>query len=138
MKPEAPHLRRFFFAGKRVVVVADDLPAAEFDAFHVMLYTVASSGCASPHDLFFLQKFMEKFGPEKPPAAPGLLRLRKNPTKICTRRKIWYTVYIRDEEEKSSWYIRRIRRRKNSFLCLNAAAACSGICVFLDKEFSIL
>ena len=28
MKPEAPHLRRFFFAGKRVVVVADDLPAA--------------------------------------------------------------------------------------------------------------
>lgn len=28
MKPEAPHLRRFFFAGKRVVMVADDLPAA--------------------------------------------------------------------------------------------------------------
>jgi hypothetical protein len=28
MKPEAPHLRRFFFAGKRVVVFADDLPAA--------------------------------------------------------------------------------------------------------------
>ena len=28
MKPEAPHLRRFFFAGKRVVVVAYDLPVA--------------------------------------------------------------------------------------------------------------
>lgn len=27
MKPEAPRNRRFFFAGKRVVVFADDLPA---------------------------------------------------------------------------------------------------------------
>jgi len=59
------------------------------------------------------------------------------------RQKFAYTgksgiLYIRDEEEESSRYIRRIRRRKNSFLCLNAAAACSGICVFLDKEFGIL
>lgn len=44
----------------------------------------------------------------------------------------------RSQLQKSSWYIRRIRRRKNSFLCLNAAAACSGICVFPDKKFSIL
>jgi hypothetical protein len=26
--------------------------------------------------------------PEKPPAVPDLLRLQKNPTKICARRKI--------------------------------------------------
>ena len=29
MKPEAPFLRRFFFAGRKAVVFADDLPAAE-------------------------------------------------------------------------------------------------------------
>lgn len=59
------------------------------------------------------------------------------------RQKFAYTgksgiLYIRDEEEESSRYIRRIRRRKNSFLCLNAAAACSGICVFLDSIYYMM
>lgn len=31
--------------------------------------------------------------PNVPPAAPGLPQLQKNPTKICARRKIWYTIY---------------------------------------------
>lgn len=94
MKPEVPRMRRFFFLpAEEQLYLQMYLPAAEFDAFYAMLYTVASSSCTSLHGLFFLQKFLEKFGPEKPPAVPDLLRLQKNPTKICARRKIWYTIY---------------------------------------------
>ena len=50
---------------------------------------------------------------------------KKNPTKICTSRKIWYTIYV-SEKDSSFRDVRRIRRR-NSFLStcvprLNAAA----------------
>lgn len=45
-----------------------------------------------------------------PPSITG----KKNPIKICTSRKIWYTIYV-SEKDSSFRYVRRIRRR-NSFL----------------------
>lgn len=75
---------------------------------------------------------------KKAPSGAFLLPAKKSDKNLRTPENLVYYIYIRDEEEKSSRYIRRIRRRKNSFLCLNAAAVCSGICVFPDKEFGIL
>ena len=76
---------------------------------------------------FFCKNCRQKFSQQyKIPGHPSAVhRRQKNPIKICTSQKIWYTIYV-SEKDSSFRYVRRIRRR-NSFLStcvprLNAAA----------------
>ena len=100
---------------------------------HFVLYCICerrdffrgtSNGCAKHAQLLFFAKLPAKIQPAmQNPAA--VHRRKKNPIKICTSKKIWYTIYV-SEKDSSFRYVRRIRRR-NSFLStcvprLNAAA----------------
>lgn len=65
---------------------------------------------------FFCKNCRQKFSQQyKIPGHPSAVhRRQKNPIKICTIPKIWYTIYV-SEKDSSFRYVRRIRRR-NSFL----------------------
>ena len=137
-------MRRFFFAGRRAVVFAGVYTIymnwrLQFDGFCVKMYLwkkrLFHHGvlwlCILAR-LIFLQKFRKSRRQRQ--ASCGCEKIRQ---KFAPAGKPGI-LYTRAEEEKFPQYIRRIRRRKNSFLCLNAAAACSGICVFPEKKFGIL
>ena len=92
----------------------------------------------SMHSFFFFckncrQKFSQQY---KIPGHPSAVhRRQKNPIKICTSQKIWYTIYV-SEKDSSFRYVRRIRRR-NSFLstCVPRLKAAAFL---LPAEFGIL
>ena len=92
---------------------------------HFVLYCICerrdffrgtSHGCAKHAQLLFLQNCRQKFSQQcKIPGHPSAIhRRKKNSIKICTSKKIWYTIYV-SEKDSSFRYVRRIRRR-NSFL----------------------
>lgn len=117
----------------------------EFDIFCVKLYLWekrlfrrASPGCAKYAQLlFFCKNCRQKFSQQyKIPGHPSAVhRRQKNPIKICTSQKIWYTIYV-SEKDSSFRYVRRIRRR-NSFLstCVPRLKAAAFL---LPAEFGIL
>ena len=101
------------------------LPFAACNLTHFVLYCICerrdffrgtSPGCAKHAQLLFLQNCRQKFSQQyKFPGHHSAVHHRqKNPIKICTSRKIWYTIYV-SEKDSSFRYVRRIRRR-NSFL----------------------
>ena len=71
----------------------------------------ASSGCASLHGLFFLQKFRKSL--RQCPTSCGCKKIRQ---KFAPAGKS-DILYTRAEEEEFPQCIRRIRRRVRSFLC---------------------
>ena len=117
----------------------------QFDTFCVILYLWKKR--LFPRDVpwlckactasFFCKNCRQKFSQQyKIPGHPSAVhRRQKNPIKICTSQKIWYTIYV-SEKDSSFRYVRRIRRR-NSFLstCVPRLKAAAFL---LPAEFGIL
>ena len=128
-------LREIWYTVYVIYILQFDIFCAILYLWKKRLFYFLSSGCASLHGLFFLQKFRKSH--RQRPTSRGCEKSDKN--LHLPENMVYYIQELR--KEKFPQYIRRICRRVRSFLCFrNPRCLCRqrGFCILLPVKSGIL